>query len=413
MVIVYFLQTQGIHTMNITILFPDSNFNDVRFTAREDSTVNEAVIAACDEWGIDPMRISIKFGCETIKRSTKLLSLGLQGDEELIAFEIMRAFGKQDFMMVDVLDRLSYAFKNNPDITCFIDADTFTDCTGKFSAKLKFFPETIINMCLVNSNEITTLCSGSLSATGMRYHECSLRVLDISQLNNLQVIQSSFLSGCNSLVSLSLPSLSQIRDISNWFLFECSSLRSLDLSDLTGITCFGNYFMSRCSALQSVVLPRIPSGVRIGMSFLSGCELLTSLNLSGSDITWIEDFFLSGCHSLTSVILPTVCTTLGIGEGFLSDCQSLTTLDLSSLTSAAFIGHSFLYGCTSLSSLDLSGLTSVSSIGNDFLFSCNSISTLDLSPLTNVTSIGTHFLSNCGASVSGTDASPVLRLALS
>ena len=223
-----------------------------------------------------------------------------------------------------------------------------------------------------------------------------LTSINLSPLSKVTKIGYGFLRNCANLTSIDLSPLSNVTVIHSSFLKDCTRLTSINLSPLSKVTEIGINFLESCIGLTSINLSPLSKVTKIGYGFLSRCTGLTSIILSPlSEVTEIDGFFLNNCTSLTSINLSPLSKVTKIGYGFLRQCHGLTSINLSPLSNVTEIGSEFLWYCYNLTSVDFPKLSKITKIGNEFLIFCVALTSIDLSQLPNVTTIGNYFLWGC------------------
>ena len=259
---------------------------------------------------------------------------------------------------------------------------------------LKFIDDKFMS----NSNELTEIlfspdCSLQYIGQNFLYKCKKIKNLNLSYLVNLETLNNSFLSNCSGLTTIDLKNLTKLKTIGDNFLYECSNLTLITLSNLDNLISIGSDFLNNCVSLISLDL-KLVNLQSIGYHFMYNCTNLTSLQLIALTDLKIDNSFLQNCINLKEIHLQLPNLTL-IPDNFLVNCTSLTNIDLDYFSNVTSIGKSFLYLCSGLMNVDLSPLSHVTSVGNAFLKNCTELTTIDLSPLSNVTSVGYDFLANC------------------
>lgn len=222
--------------------------------------------------------------------------------------------------------------------------------------------------------------------------------LNLSQLENLELIENDFLNSCTGLTNLDLSFQAKIACIGDSFLGGCLSLRSIKWNPLSQITKLGSFFLSRCAQLKEIDLRPLRQITKIGGFFLNECSGITQLDLSPlKNVKEIELGFLMRCNGLTSLDLSPFSQVTNIGAFFMNECSALPNLDLSSLHQITDFYVSFLQNCRSLMTIDLSPFKRVTIIRNNFLNGCSQLTCLNLSEFTDVTEVDKGFLNECAA----------------
>ena len=340
--------------MQLSVSFPNSEFQEIIFTATEKSTVRDVLQTAEEEWNVDTELLEISLAGEKISNSDLLLSVGVEVNSELVVSAIC-VFNKQNLSDETFLNKIRTMKKQNNDDTIIIDASTFTE-DGCLSCSLECIPSAIC--VFTNSNSVTT-------------------------------IANTFLSDGNS----------------------ANVINTIDLSSLCNVTTIGDYFLYRNAMLEYVNITGLRSLTDIGSSFL-GYTSIGEIDLSSlKNITEIKDRFLENCSLLSALLnISSLRNVTKIGDMFLSNCYSLETIDLSELTKLVDIGSFFVCESECLKTINISSFDNVNRIGIGFLAHNVSLQSVDISYLKNVTEIDVECRTNRYFLLENCDDTEVLGL---
>ena len=253
-------------------------------------------------------------------------------------------------------------------------------------------------------------------------------LMSITIPDSVTSIGNSAFSGCSGLISVSCPALAisylpktNLQSIiitsgdsigANAF-SNCSSLLSVEIPD--SVTTIGECAFDGCSGLTSVVIP--DSVTSIGGYAFYNCGNLTSVVI-GDSVTSIGSYAFYRCSSLMSVTIPDSVTL--IGSNAFSGCPItvaiLPTLAISSIpkeklqtvviTSGNEIASNAFYDCDSLTSVVIGN--SVISIGNSAFRDCDSLTSVVIG--NSVISIGNSAFRDCDKLVEVVNKSPSIKV---
>ncbi|MCC8070693.1 MAG: leucine-rich repeat domain-containing protein [Bacteroidales bacterium] len=186
-------------------------------------------------------------------------------------------------------------------------------------------------------------------------------------------ISSSAFSGCDDLISVSIPS--SVGGIGQYAFYRCKNLTAINVAadNQFYYSVDGVLFQKDPSTIEFYPAGKtetnyaIPNGVnKIEDGAFGGCINLISVDLPNS-VTIIGQDAFNGCSGLTSVEIPNSVEKIN-GFAF-SECTALTSAIISgSLTE---LGYSIFGGCTSLSLLEIQ--EGVAYIGPYMFSDCTSL----------------------------------------
>ena len=143
-----------------------------------------------------------------------------------------------------------------------------------------------------------------------------------------QICSQAF-SRCTGLTEVKIPS--SVISIRKGAFSGCQNLISITIPENSALTSIGDNAFSNCTGLTSITIPA--SVTSIGDNAFSGCTGLTSITIPAS-VTSIGDNAFSNCTGLASITIPASVTS--IGDGAFSGCSSLTEITIQSVIPPTF-----------------------------------------------------------------------------
>ena len=402
--------------MEVNIACSGGGYVPFPFMVNVDTSVENALQAAADEWGAGFLCCKLFFAGEELPESSLLVSHGIEGGSQL---EVWKGLGCKLEDMCDGSSKMEEIL-----LTCdedgFLPVDTLTLLNLRNGAR-----KPSLTLCSLSLQNGDSLVHVGEYFVGILLHT---KRLQFPSFCSMKSVGDSFLSGFTSLTSVDLSGLSKVESIGNHFLFHGKELQAVDLSPLVNLKYLGNNSLEACCELSSInmnlpLLERVPNGFLAG-SLFSRAANLKSVDLSGlssvtcfgsrfmekqgglktiefgtamKNVQKIENNFLAFCSALDLIDFESFTSLQEIGEGFIRGCSSLKLiLNISTLfENVRTIGNAFMMMCSSITELDLSMCSSVESVGNEFARDCKNLHSIDISGLTNITSIGDAFLMDC------------------
>ena len=194
-------------------------------------------------------------------------------------------------------------------------SESFPPCAKVNTREQQQFPVSMLSFC----EKLETIDFGAASSSNV--------------FAGLSDINSCFVSGCESLLSIDLSPFANVTNIGCEFLDGCTSIKEIDLSPLVNVTISFN-FMRGCTSLIKIDCSVFSHVTEIQWKFLGDCTSLQTINLSGFiNVDTIEWGFLNRCSSLLAVDLSAFQNVTTIEEDFLSKCDALR-LNTTSTTAA-------------------------------------------------------------------------------
>ena len=352
--------------MFVEVSFCGTDFPNIQYTVTTDSTAEDVLNEAVQEWEIDINDVEVTFESEILPRESTLVSHGIQSETELVVIQKPRTVYTRD-MLLDKTRRVDIDvwFRGHCDAVCTLDVISMIE-DGQLMTGYWLLPRSIYSVQFTSGRK-------------------------------LEKIGKDFLRNCSSVTRVDLSNFESCVEVSDGFLAGCLLLESIDLSSFSKLRATGDNFLGCCAGITSIDLSMITLS-NIGQGFLVGCSSVCSLILPQFQITSIPSSFLAGCTSLTAVNLNTLEGVREIGSCFLFGCVKLLRIDLSPFSNVSKISNEFLADCNSLTNLDLSPLSNLTSLGYGFLYCKRSskLRSLDLSNLESLTSVAKpNFLGNC------------------
>lgn len=121
---------------------------------------------------------------------------------------------------------------------------------------------------------------------------------------SMSVIPGSFLEGCSSLESISLPSSLKVIEESSFM--DCTELHVEGFNDLSSLESIGDYALSNTKLSGEIVFNNTIDS--IGKGIFKGCSSISKVTI-GENFRNIPDYSFEGCSSLEEVKLPARETT--------------------------------------------------------------------------------------------------------
>ena len=303
--------------ISFVVSFPNTDFNSIIFNALSTSTVNDLLIAATEEWGVDAEFVEVQL-CSLTKELSlddNLLSIGVSDGEEFAVCKKRECIFSKNNLINDSKDISNY-FKLNPNKKCFIDIDSML-VDGVVETDYAILPESVREVVLVNCEHATAIGDNFLSnCTG-------LTSVDLTDLYHVKSIGDAFLCANSSLISVDLSPLANVSSVGQSFLHGCQSLSFIDLSPLHQISVVDKSFLYGCSSLSTIDLSPLNNTVVINRGFMYGCKQITDIDFSVlSSIREVEKLgFLKNSgvhHSMVNSIMNSVDRTTISRSGSIS-----------------------------------------------------------------------------------------------
>ena len=240
--------------------------------------------------------------------------LGVDGGELVIPARVS-SLGAYAFRYTQFT---SVEFETGSRVTA-IPAQCFSVCLNLKSIVLPEGLTSIAELGLNGCYELETVSfPASLRTLGGGVLQNAKKLTSIVGLENTRVtaIPASFLTGAESLSSISLPA--------NVTSFGASCFADTGLTSFTfpaGITAIPGSMFAGADKLLTVDFNNAPIET-VGIRAFSGCTSLQSLALPGNVVT-IESFAFENCSAMTEFSIPLRCESLGTGA--FRGCSSLTT----------------------------------------------------------------------------------------
>lgn len=163
----------------------------------------------------------------------------------------------------------------------------------------------------------------------------ALLVGDVILEEGIESIGSRVFSGCQRLVSITIPN--SVTSLGMRAFYKCEKLKEVNLG--TGLTAIEDYTFYGCAALETITIPETVQ--TIGNYAFRGCSALEQLTLP-KGLEKIGNFAFYGCTGLKQIVLPDTLTTLG--DYALRGCNSVTSVVIPA--SVTQIGKHAFYGMT-------------------------------------------------------------------
>nr|MCR5448378.1 leucine-rich repeat protein [Solobacterium sp.] len=209
---------------------------------------------------------------------------------------------------------INYAFRNCDNLVEITLPSTLEEIKESYFANYKTLEKVNMPAYFVNGNVI-----GDSAFSGCDH------LLSLSIPEGITTLPNSILYGCTSLTSISLPST--LQTIRAGAFYDCSSLTSITIPE--GVTGIGRSAFYNCSSLTSITIPE--KVTIIGSSAFSGCSSLASITIPDG-ITSIGESTFENCTNLSDVIYPS--NLKEIGKNAFKNCKKYADiLSLESLTS--------------------------------------------------------------------------------
>lgn len=192
--------------------------------------------------------------------------------------------------------------------------------------------------------KITSLTVGG-SITSVPYALCynCTNLTTVSVPTTVTTLSNACFQSCSALTTIS--GLSNVTTIGQSAFISDTSLSTHDI-DFTKVTDLGGNSFQNCRALTGSI--NLSSVTTTG-TYVFANTRISSITIGGT-IQDVPGQFCYGCSSLTSITFGSNIKSLGYAS--FSLCSGLTTLDLSG-TSITYIGQQAFNGCTNLSSITL------------------------------------------------------------
>eukprot|EP01060_Flectonema_neradi_P033005 TRINITY_DN5409_c0_g2_i1.p1 TRINITY_DN5409_c0_g2~~TRINITY_DN5409_c0_g2_i1.p1 ORF type:complete len:462 (+),score=54.08 TRINITY_DN5409_c0_g2_i1:90-1388(+) len=366
--------------MQLSVSFPETDFQPVIFHAETESLVSDAAAVAGSEWGVDVDFLVIYFEGKPISKTSQLMSHGVTSDSELEA-TWRDIFSKEWFVDPSLRCKLFTYFETCTSNTLRLDTPSFVN-EGCFEFNdQSWIPPSVSILDFRNPDPATT------SISKMLISSASVKEIGLHGLKNVTSVGDMFVRERKRLVVRGLKNV-----YFGGFLPSCHR-PVVNLSHFNNVTSIGKYFFSECG-LPSIDISELGSVVSIGDSFLEGNNLC-NLDLSGlQNVTYVGHCFLRDCSFVTLDLSP-LSQLSAILNSFLGECAAISFLDLSALSNVTSIGSGFLINCVSLTEIEMTGLRNVVSCGDHFLRNCRSLQSIDLASFKSLTTVGENFVSGC------------------
>ncbi len=246
---------------------------------------------------------------------------------------------------------------------------------------------------------ITTIAGGTSTETTFE------NVTTITIPKTITTIESYAIRGDN------LTAIYYEGSLDDWLEVNCSSYLSFannSLSEIRTLTLHDIYINGN-ELLTEVIIPEgveeicanafkastitkvtFPSTLKtIGDSAFQACRNLESIDLSGTQVTYISGWSFGGCTNVTEIKLPTSSAITYIG-GYAFAYTAITEMDLSGTVIETLNNYTF-YDCTELASVVLP--ETVESIERSAFRYCSSLTSITIPA--SVTSIGDYVFWDC------------------
>ena len=191
------------------------------------------------------------------------------------------------------------------------------------------------NAAFAGDTELTsiTLPSGITSMGASVFEDCiNLESADLSDMEELPIIQTASFDGCTSLTSITIPT--KVTVIGASAFHGCTSLRSVEFKswynpydDASVHLVIGPHAFEGCSALDAIEIPAWTG--KIETHAFSGCTSLCKVDFLGDDLSELASMAFSGCTSLEEVCLPD--GDVYLGKQSFSGCTSLRFVGFTSM----------------------------------------------------------------------------------
>lgn len=201
---------------------------------------------------------------------------------------------------------------------------------------------------------------------GAPWSICSGAIRDVYLASGITSIGSYAFSGCNQLVSVTLPG--SVTSIGGWAFQDCGALSAVSLG---GARSIGYSAFRQCYSLVGISIPA--SVTSIGDWAFSNCPSLTTVNFSEglvsigssafyedaslssaalpSTLKTIGDHAFRGCSSLGSIFIPAAVDS--VGSYAFAMCRGASSVSFGRVGGSIQLGEFSFYNCTGISSLVL------------------------------------------------------------
>ena len=195
---------------------------------------------------------------------------------------------------------------------------------------------------------------------------------------------------CAKIKKMALPNT--LTGINHYAFRNCTGLTKIDIAN-TKVTFIGQYSFNNCTNLLEVTFPNTLKALKSinttdGSAF-KGCTNLQKVDLSNTQISYIENFTFQNCTNVAEIKLPS--TLKSTGSSVFENIKGLTKIDLTNTQLTSIGNYSFML-CTNVQEVILP--ETVTSIGSQVFKGCKNMEKINLN-VTKITTISPLTFSEC------------------
>ena len=310
----------GVFFLISKVFIEYENINLYTFNYDDTDPKSEATISAVREDITLPkkLRLPTRFKQHPITALADEVFLERKDVKEIVLPDSLKSIGNQCFMGCENLVKISVpkslesvgteAFERTGWFNSFADGSVVQFGDFLYSFKGQMAPNSAIfgshNSPKESyfSGDKVYLSDYSHFSKGVFRNQSNLVYAEFPE--SMSVIPGSFLEGCSSLESVSLPSSLKVIEESSFM--DCTELHVEGFNDLSNLESIGDYALSNTKLSGEIVFNNIIDS--IGKGVFKGCSNISKVTI-GENFRNIPDYSFEGCSSLEDVIIPARETT--------------------------------------------------------------------------------------------------------